>query len=57
MFKATARRFSLAPPVITNGVSNMIREVCFVKQDYAYLKVKASAFLFIAQMSAAAKKL
>ena len=55
--QATARRLSLAPPVITHGVDDMFREVRFVTRDCVSLIAGARTFLFVAHTAASAEKL
>ena len=55
--RATAHSLALAPPILTNGVDDMVREVRFTTGDYTSLKAGSSVFLFVANMPAAAYKL
>ena len=55
--RAIARRISLSPSVITNGVDKMVRGVRFSTRYYASMVAGASAFLFSAHTLVAAKKL
>ena len=43
---ATEQRFRLAPPFITIGVENLVREVRFESCDNAYMNAGTSSLLF-----------
>ena len=55
--RAIARLLHLALLVITHGLADMVREVCFYTHDYASLMVGAIEFFSVAHMAAAGEKL